>query len=219
MDPGPGALVRAHSSRPRLDPETVDAILVSHRHIDHANDVNVVVEAMTNGGHRPRGTLLAPHDALYDDSPICRYVHDYIGEVRVLEEGGAYRLGDLTIRVAARHDHPAQTYGFLLEGGSAVLGLLTDTRYFEALAERYAAADVLVLNTVLESNPDHRIYHLDRHDAEQIIASVRPRLAILTHFGTRMLQARPSAIAADMTDRLGLKVLAATDGMVVHLGD
>jgi len=218
VDPGPGALVKAYGSRPKLDPETVDVVLVSHKHIDHANDVNVVIEAMTHGGHRPRGTLLAPADALYQDSPICEYILSYIGHAQALDESGVYPFGDLTVRVAARHDHPGETYGFLLEGGGARLGLLTDTRYFESLAEHYASAEVLVINCVLEENPEHRIYHLDWRDAESIIAVIRPRQAVLTHFGMRLLQAKPWEIVEGMSQRLGLEVLAARDGMALEVG-
>jgi ribonuclease BN (tRNA processing enzyme) len=217
VDPGPGALVRAYASRPKLDPETVDAVLVSHKHLDHANDVNVVIESMTHGGHRPRGMLLAPADALYEDSPICEYILSYIGAVQPLQEGGSYPLGDLTLRVASRHDHPGETYGFLLEGGPAIVGLLTDTRYFDSLASHYASAEILVINCVLEENPDHRIYHLDWRDAEQIIAAVRPRRAVLAHFGMRMLQAKPWEITEAMSQRLGIQVTAARDGMTLEI--
>jgi ribonuclease BN (tRNA processing enzyme) len=218
VDPGPGALVRAYSSRPKLDPETVDVVLVSHGHLDHANDVNVVIEAMTHGGHRPRGVLLAPSDALYNDSPICEYVLKYIGRVQPLAEGGVYPLDGLTVRVAAQHDHPGETYGFLLEGGREVVGLIADTRYFEGLLTAYAGAEVLIIHSVLEENPNHRIYHLDRFDAERIIDAVRPRRAVLTHFGTKLLQERPWEIAAAMSQRLGLEVIAARDGMTVPIG-
>ena len=217
VDPGPGALVKAYASRPKLDPETVDAVLVSHKHLDHANDVNVIIEAMTNGGHRPRGVLLAPADALYEDSPICEYILSYIGRSEAVAEGGVYALGDLTIRVAARHDHPGETYGLLLEGGPAIVGLLTDTRYYDSLAEHYASAEVLIINCVLEENPDHRVYHLDWRDAEQIIAAIRPRQAVLTHFGMRMLQAKPWEIVEGMSQRLGLEVIAARDGMTLEI--
>ncbi|MBN1462034.1 MAG: MBL fold metallo-hydrolase, partial [Armatimonadetes bacterium] len=36
LDPGPGALVQA--AQRKLDPTTLDAILLSHRHLDHAGD-------------------------------------------------------------------------------------------------------------------------------------------------------------------------------------
>lgn len=218
VDPGPGALVKAYSSRPKLDPTKLDAVLVSHKHLDHTNDVNVILEAMSSGGHDRRGTLLAPSDALDTDSPICRYIQGYVADVLRVEEGGGYPLGDLTIRVAARHDHPDETYGFLLEGGAEIVGLLVDTRFFEGLAAHYAAADTLIIHTVLAENPERRIYHLCAADAEEIIAAIRPRRAILTHFGMRMLRANPWELAEDMSQRLGLEVLAARDGMTVAVG-
>ncbi|MCX7911999.1 MAG: MBL fold metallo-hydrolase, partial [Dehalococcoidales bacterium] len=62
LDPGPGSLVQA--TRRRLNPEKLDAIILSHRHLDHSSDANVMIEAMTNGGFRRRGWLFAPQDAL-----------------------------------------------------------------------------------------------------------------------------------------------------------
>jgi len=64
IDPGPGSLLRALSSRPSLSPARLDGVLITHRHLDHAADVNVIIEAMTEGGFKRRGVLFAPRDAL-----------------------------------------------------------------------------------------------------------------------------------------------------------
>src|SRR3989304_8168443 len=66
LDPGPGALVRCWSSKPKLDPTKLDGILLSHKHLDHSGDINALIEAMTEGGYRRRGVLFAPQDALED---------------------------------------------------------------------------------------------------------------------------------------------------------
>src|SRR5512140_145988 len=79
VDPGPGALVRALSSRPRVDPAKVDVLVVTHRHLDHAGDATAVVEAMSRGGFAPRGTLLAPRDALEAAEPVVqRYAQPFV---------------------------------------------------------------------------------------------------------------------------------------------
>ena len=218
IDPGPGALVNAYHSEPRLDAAETDAVLISHKHLDHTNDANVIIEAMTHGGRRPRGMLLAPPDALDGSSPICEYIFNYIGEVVELYEHGSYPIGDLTVRVAARHDHPDTTYGLMLEGGGETLGYLVDTRYTDELAAHYANADILIIHSVLEDNPNHRVYHLSAQDAEKIIAEAKPKRAILTHFGMRFLEADPERIIADMRQRLGMDVIAARDGMLVSIG-
>ena len=36
IDPGPGSLIRCLSSKPKLNPMNLDAIILSHRHIDHS---------------------------------------------------------------------------------------------------------------------------------------------------------------------------------------
>jgi len=82
MDPGPGALVRCLSSRPKLNPSSLDGILLSHRHLDHSGDINVMIEAMTEGGFRKRGVLFAPRDAIEDDPVVLRYVRTYLKGIR-----------------------------------------------------------------------------------------------------------------------------------------
>ena len=53
MDPGPGSIVQV--TKRKLNPEELSAIIVSHRHLDHSADVNVMIEAMTEGGFKKRG--------------------------------------------------------------------------------------------------------------------------------------------------------------------
>lgn len=53
VDPGPGCIVQA--TKRKLNPEKLSGIIVSHRHLDHAADVNIMVEAMTRGGFRRHG--------------------------------------------------------------------------------------------------------------------------------------------------------------------
>ncbi len=43
IDPGPGALVKCLSSQPKLDPFKLDGIVLTHRHLDHVADVNILI--------------------------------------------------------------------------------------------------------------------------------------------------------------------------------
>ncbi|MGC9373134.1 MAG: MBL fold metallo-hydrolase [Thermovirgaceae bacterium] len=70
IDPGPGSLVRMRQHNPPLDPGTLEAILVTHRHLDHTTDLNVLTEAMTGGGFKKRGTVLLPSDTPEDGEPV-----------------------------------------------------------------------------------------------------------------------------------------------------
>ncbi|MFH1655848.1 MAG: MBL fold metallo-hydrolase, partial [Candidatus Omnitrophota bacterium] len=69
IDPGPGSIVKCASSKPKLDPTNLDGIILTHRHLDHANDINVMIEAMTEGGFKKKGVVFVPSDAL-DADPV-----------------------------------------------------------------------------------------------------------------------------------------------------
>src|SRR6202030_1177544 len=78
VDPGPGALVRALSAVPPCEPRELDAIALSHKHLDHAGDVNAMIEAMTQGGWKHRGALLAPRDAFEGEHVILPYAARFV---------------------------------------------------------------------------------------------------------------------------------------------
>ena len=111
IDPGPGALVKCLASSPRLDPSLLDGIILTHRHLDHAADVNIMIEAMTKGGYQKKGTLFAPTDALDTDPVVLQYVRSYLAHIETLHEGGTYTLGPIRFSTPIRHNHPVETYG------------------------------------------------------------------------------------------------------------
>jgi ribonuclease BN (tRNA processing enzyme) len=212
LDPGPGALVQA--TKRKLDPTKLHAILLSHRHLDHAGDVNAMIEAMTTGGFNPRGMVLAPRDAYEDDPVILKYLRGYVRETRVIEEGGSYQIGAVTVTTPVRHDHPGEVYGFVFESPGCRWSYVADTRYFPELVEHYRA-EVIVLHTVrLEES---EIYHLSIPDAKRIIEAIQPKTAILTHFGMTVWRAKPWVVAERLSEETGVEVIAARDGMKFEL--
>jgi len=59
--------------------------------------------------------------------------------------------------------------------------------------------------------------HLGLDDAERIIAEARPRLAVITHYGMQVWRAHPWEVAAEISQRTGVEVKAARDGMSLEL--
>ncbi len=220
VDPGPGALAHVRERALALDPARLDAIVLTHKHLDHAGDVNAMIEAMTEGGTRRRGQVLAPADAYDGDPVILRYVREYVGATTVLEAGGHYPIGAIRLEVPLRLRHPVETYGLRLIGRRRTVGLISCTGYFPELASAFQA-DVLILNVVFRNPRDET--HLALPDASRLIAAIRPRLAVLTHFGLTMLRARPWELAEALTQETGVRVVAARDrwrlGLDAELGD
>lgn len=219
LDPGPGTLLRCRKVRPPLEPLDLSGIILSHKHLDHATDVNIMIEAMADGGLKRRGALLAPMDALEGEDPVVlRYVRPFLERIEVLSDGNAYTVGNVKIR-PVRHNHgQVETYGLILESEEGRLGFVVDTKFFPELPERYAGCQLLVINTVLrEWNPN--IDHLSLPEALEIVQAVKPKLAVLTHFGMTMFRGKPWELAAQASERLGIKIVAAEDGMTVEAKD
>jgi phosphoribosyl 1,2-cyclic phosphodiesterase len=210
LDPGPGAIVQY--AKRKVDLTRLDAIVISHRHLDHSNDVNVMIEAMTDGGFRHRGRLYCPSDALDDDPVVLKYIRHFPQEIVPLEPETEYTVGDITFTTTPRHVHQVETYGFRFGNR---LGWVTDSAYYDGIAEQHKA-DVMVIHLVLM---DCRagLPHLCLDDAERIIREAKPRLAILTHYGMTVWRAHPWELAADLTQRIGTEVKAARDGMSLEL--
>lgn len=217
IDPGPGALVKALSGRPKLDPAQLDGIILTHRHLDHASDVNIMIEAMTKGGFQKKGTLFVPADALDHDPVVLRYIRSYVAHIELLQEEKSYHLGPIHFSTPVRHNHPVETYGLNFFFSQGALSLIADTLFFPQLTNHYQA-DCLIINVVrLKAISDKVIYHLCLDDAKKIIARIKPAKALLTHFGMTMLQAKPWKLAKELSRLTGVEVIACSDGMVFSL--
>lgn len=209
QDPGPGSLVMVHQQR--LSPRNLDAIVLSHRHIDHSNDINVMTEAMTMGGFQPRGRLIVPGDSLNTDPVVLQYIRPFV-EITEIKEGMKIQLRDIKIEFPVKNRHPVETYGAIYEFKSRRLGYIPDTEYFPEIAGAYRGVDFLIIN-VVRMKTDKSIRHLNINEAGELINEIRPKKAILTHFGLQVLKASPELQAKIISDRTGVEVIAAYDGM------
>ncbi len=212
QDPGPGSLVMVHQLR--LKPRDLDAIMLSHRHIDHSNDVNVITEAMTGGGFQPRGRLIVPADCLNSDPVVLQYIRPFV-EITEMKKDLEIILGEVKIGFPVQTMHPVETYGTIYSFKEGRLGYIPDTEYFPELAGAYRGVDFLIIN-VVRMKTDKRIRHLNIDEAAKLIEEIHPKRAILTHFGLQVLKANPELQAKNISERTGVDVMAAHDGMCVN---
>ena len=214
IDPGPGSLVRCLASRPKLEPAALSGIILTHRHIDHSNDINVMIEAMTEGGFKKRGKVFCPQDALKGDPVIFEYLRGFVEKIEILKKRTKYQVGSFAFESSMRHIHPSQTYGLKFSLNNRSVGLMTDTRAFDALRDFYKVHTLIMSVVFPERRPT--IDHLSLEEARELAKLLKPKRLILTHFGMRMLAAKPYVQAQKLEQELGIEVIAATDGMTIN---
>ena len=214
VDPGPGSIVRCAASKPKLDPGKLDGIILTHRHLDHSGDINVMIEAMTEGGFKRKGVVFCPKDAIEEDTVILRYAQAFPERIEMIAENRTYQIGEFCFNTSMKHVHAVETYGLKFQINNTSIAYLADTKYFRQLEDFYKS-DILIICVVF-FEPRPGIDHLSLPDAEALITALKPKKAILTHFGMTLLKAKPHIQAEALTKRLGIEVLAAYDGMTMN---
>jgi ribonuclease BN (tRNA processing enzyme) len=217
LDPGPGCLMR--SVELGFQPGKLDCIILSHKHIDHSNDINIMIEAMSGGSFRPRGVLIAPKDALDGSDPVVlKYVRSYIrNNIKVLAPGFRWSLDGVKIEAASTMTHAnVEAYGLKFSFSGHTLGYVTDTKFFPGLPGNYIGCTYLIINMVRMTH-DARFEHLTPEDVIKVLRVARPKVAILNHFGMQVVKAGPDAVARRIEAETGVPTIAATDGMKFNL--
>ncbi|MBI2041058.1 MAG: MBL fold metallo-hydrolase [DPANN group archaeon] len=218
VDPGVGAVVRAKQFG--VSAARTDIIYVTHQHIDHCNDVNAVVDAMTLGGIKQRGTAISTPTLINGSDKDQPWLNSafkaYLKDSFAVKPGDKIKIDKLNfVATPARHDIE-YCNGLRLETPKFTLGYTSDTAYFPELAEAYKGCSILILDVLKPGNEAWKT-HFNSEDAAKLISEVKPELAILTHFGAKMLRANPIYEARNIQKKTGIRTLAAQDGMRIDL--
>ena len=220
IDPGPGALVRAKEFGVSL--KSLTGVLVSHSHPDHYTDVEMVIEAMTLQKEK-KGVLICSERVIKGGDGFKPVISDYflnkLEKYEILNPGDKTKIGQIEITATPTEHLEEKGIGFVFKGleSKIVVGYTSDGEYFKGQENWFKGCDYLILNC-LRPRGDYWIKHMNTEHAKELIGKVKPKLAILTHFGMKMLKANPNIEAKWIQSQTGVETIAAKDGMVLELG-
>lgn len=214
LDPGPGTLV--YLAKKKIPIEKIETIVVSHHHLDHSADLNILIDAITEGGFKKKGNLYITQSAI-NEPILLPYLRTYLKKIEILKPLTLYEEPPFKFKTTSQLYHTVENYGFLFffpEGKT--VGFLTDTAYFENLAEEFKNVNILVIY-VVRHNPKNGVLHLSLSDVRNLLIKIQPEETILTHFGMTMLKANPFKIAQELSKELNLNIKACYDGMKIEI--
>lgn len=217
IDPGPGALAKARDYGVNLRNNV--AVLVSHNHMNHCNDINAVISAMTLGGLDKKGVLVANKSSFNGTEEmepcLTRYHKGLIERSIILEPGNRVGINEIEIRAThAQHSDP-DTIGFKFMTPKFALGYSSDTGYMNELIEDFKEVDIMIFNVVNPADKKDK-FQLNIEDVIRLLPEIRPKLAILTHFGIKMHEIDFLNEVRKVQKETKIQSIAAKDGMAIN---
>lgn len=218
IDPGPGSLVQICNASPTLSPLEINTLILTHRHIDHSSDLNVLCEGMTLRAHAKKGQVLLPRDSIGGrDAVLLDYFAQKVKNIQLHEDGRRTPLSDdVTVESVWHKHHGVECFGLIFRGRDLpTWGVISDTRALPHFAKRYEPCKMLIVNTTLPY-PWGNLDHISVPEVASLLQVLHPELLLLTHLGHMILEQEPRKIAERLSTEK-TRVIAAEDRMIVDL--
>lgn len=219
IDPGPGALVRSYQFG--LQPMSLNGIFVSHAHTDHYTDAEVLIEAMTRGMTRENGVIIGSRsvfEGFQKWGPCISKYHMSKSDKLILGSNKTKTFNNMKIKGTKTIHGDPTCVGFQIKVKESTISYTSDTKYFDNLHKYHKNADVLI-GSVIRPGSKSIKGHMCTANFAKLVDEVQPKLAIMTHFGFKMLNEAPNREAEYVHKETGVKTLAAFDGMKVEIDD
>ena len=217
VDPGPGALVQMRSIG--LDPMKTHAILVSHCHPDHYMDAEILIEAMTEGGTRKQGILIGSKSVIEgngDFGPaISKYHLAKPKHVKMMEPFSKMTLKPFEVWATPSAHSDTSSVGFRIQTSGGIVSYVSDTQLLEQVIKAHRKCRILIA-CVTRPLGQRIPHHLSTEDAGYLIEKIRPEMAVITHFGMRVIQENPETQAKWIENSTGVRTVAARDFMCLE---
>lgn len=217
IDPGPGALVSLRENG--ISPLKTDGIIVTHCHPDHYNDAEVLIEGMTRGMNCQRGVLAGSKSVFEGFNGIgpciSKHHQSKVGEMVTLRPHKSFKIGDMEIVPLPTKHRDATNTGLKINSEHGILTYTSDTDLYSGLTKNYKNSRIIIFN-VIRPGSDRISGHLCTEDVKSIINDVEPKLAIMQHFGMKMI-GKAYSEAKSVERETGVKTVAATDGMEIDV--
>ena len=222
VDPGPGALI--HSLQLALDVHSLDAVIVTHYHVDHVSDAPLLVEAMAKSATKKGGILIGSAYTLKGDKRGDRGIslyHQDLVDKRYTAKWNEKKIiktkkGEFEIEfIKTVHDEKS-CFGFKLYLDGKKIGYTSDTEYYNGIGESYHGCDFLILNCLKPEMDDYK-GHMTVSDVKKILLIAKPKQAILSHMGIKLLTKDPDRIAKELEKETNVRCAAAKDHQIFRI--
>jgi len=202
-----------------LDPLALDAVFVTHGHVDHFADVYAMQAALRYAPDGPAAALplhLPPGlfermGAVLTEHGRAEFAEAF--EVSELADGARASYGAVTV-TARGVAHSGDTFALVAEAGGARLVYTADATLDDALRVVAAGADVILADATLPEPYRGRAPHMTAAEAGTLAAGAGAHTLVLTHLWPTVNR---DAAAAEASAVFGGRVIVAEELDVIDI--
>jgi ribonuclease BN (tRNA processing enzyme) len=179
IDCGSGVLSKLQNI---LQPEELDAVLISHYHPDHIADIGVLQHARLIQGFLGKEFPTLPiYGHPFDQYEFTKLTYKKITKGIAYNPNEVLKVGPFQITFL-KTDHPVPCYGMRIEAGGKVVVYTADSSFKEAFIEFSRNADVLLCECNFYGQQNGKAAgHMNSIEAGQFAQKAAVKQLILTH--------------------------------------
>lgn len=162
--------------------ESISGIIISHLHYDHMGDLGVLGYATANALRNNRTDGKMKVYAPGEPKDMWQSIHSVNFDVYNMADTGNLRIAGADISfMPVRHTIPC--YAVRIEHSGKVLAFVTDTVYFDELADFAEEADLLICGAAICPGSTHTtgLGHMDARGAGTLARKAKVKELVLTH--------------------------------------
>lgn len=212
VDPGPGAVSAAGAAGISLR-ENI-CVITSNNSLLASEGINEVLDAMTLSGTDSFGVAIVAKSVLHgtdEERPIIRNeAKGWVERVLTFEETNRAGVNYLTVHPKKAKHKDETALSFVFETPKTKIGYTGDSEYFRGLSEELAGCDYLVVRCPNPAGSEEPGMNID--GVIKLLEAVRPKTAILTGFGVKLIREDLLTLARSVQRETGVHTVAARDG-------
>jgi phosphoribosyl 1,2-cyclic phosphodiesterase len=226
VDPGPGAAV--YSAQFGQSLENIDIVIVTHNHIDHKGDLEILAEAMNGYGFDKKGLLICSESCMKGteedpcDKALDKYHEKMFKDIMIGKPGEKKEIEHkgkkFTIEFTKVNHDDRTGFGFVITTERNRIGYTSDSEYFEELADPFIGVDTIIINAIKMKKDDYEGHLCIFPDSENIIKRVKPDLSVLTHLGYGIItKEKLDEIRYNLNSKTGEQIQIPRQGYKINL--
>jgi hypothetical protein len=211
LNPGPGAVVRACQYQINL--REVDVVIATQNSVLASNDVNAVIDGMTNGGLDTKGILMATSEVLEGGQKLYPAVSALHREQleKIITLKPEHKVALNTVEFVPTLVKGIGV-GLKISLSDSKIGYTGMTGFSRQIAEQYDGCDLLIICVphFTKKSEDG----LNVEEAVKFIQIAKPRMVVVTGFGVKILENDLLSSVREIQRQTQIETVAAKEGLI-----